>query len=112
MAKPVEFFVLRESSIPGKYMIGPKDYDKLPTCFNTKNGGSFHVAQARILGLPYHKYLIFLRQSFPDSVEVLGKGSIYPVAYWKKDKNAKVMVDLLNSKLTLALSHLVEEKKK
>lgn len=99
-----QYFTYRESSTPNEFMIVPKDYNTFP--FNIKNGGSYNVAPARVLGLSYPNYLRFLLNMFPNDVIVRGKGSIYPIAYWKKDKTLFKFIELLNAKLSLAMKGL------
>lgn len=98
-----KYFTWRETE-EGNFarcIIVPKDYDKFP--FNTKHGGSYGVAPARVLGLSYATYLRFIRDMFPDVVSLEGKNSRYVTAYWKKGKELYTFVDLLNAKLTKAV---------
>lgn len=100
MAKK-EYFTYRESPDMTRCVIVPKNYDTFP--FNTKEGGSYNLAPARVLGLTYVDYLRFIKAFFGDDVTVEGKGSYYPVAYWRKGKNLYTWLDLLNAKLNLAV---------
>lgn len=84
-------------------IICPNDYDNFP--FNIKEGGSFAVAPARVLGLTYAEYLRFVRDMFPNAVTLSGKNHLYVIAYWKKGKELYTFVDLLNKKLTLAVKN-------
>lgn len=69
--------------------------------FNVKKGGSYSLAQARILGLSYANYLRFLRDSFPDVVTLVGKNSYYVVAHWKRgSRELNTFLDFLNAKMT------------
>lgn len=88
---------------PSRCIIVPLDYSNFP--FNTKNGGSYHVAPARVLGLDYPTYLRFIKQSFPNNVTLEGKNELYVVPYWRKGKELYTFVDLLNNKLSLFLSN-------
>lgn len=103
----VEYFTYRESTSPGEFVIVPKDYATFP--FNTKAGGSYNLAPARVLGLSYPDYLRFLMTMFPNDVVVRGKRMIYATAYWKRDKMLHAFVKLLNNKLTLAMMKMEEE---
>lgn len=100
-----EYFTTRHvdgSDICTKVMIVPKDYDNFP--FNIKQGGSYNIAPARVLGLDYPTYLRFLRESFPEAVTLVGKGHKYVVPHWKIGcKEVSTFVKLLNDKLTLAV---------
>lgn len=82
-------------------IIVPADYDNFP--MNTREGGSYNLAPARVLGLDYATYLRFVRDSFPEVVTIEGKGHRYPVDYWRRGQELYKFVDLLNAKLNLAL---------
>lgn len=103
-----QWFTYREvSNDPlGKVIIVPKDYDDFP--MNTRLGGSYSLAPARVLGLSYAEYLRMLRASFPEDVTLVGRDGNYPVAQWRKGKSLYTFIDLLNLKLTLTMSE--EEK--
>lgn len=87
-----------------RLIIVPLDYETFP--FNTKKGGSYGIAPARVLGLDYPTYLRFIKQSFPSEVTIEGKGSAYPTAYWRKGKELFTFIDLLNARLTLAVMEM------
>ncbi len=109
--KTKEYFTYRLAT-PGDFrrcIIVPKDYDNFP--FDTKNGGSYHIAQARICGLTYPDYLRFIKWAFPDDVVIEGKGSMYPTAYWKFNESLKKWIEVLNGKLTLALTYKENQEK-
>ncbi len=104
----MKYFNYQESnSSLTRLMIGPANYDTFP--FNAKYGGSFHLAPCRVLGLSYADYLRFLRAAFPEDVEIEGKGTMYPVAYWRKGEALFAFIDLLNNKLTLAMKQKGKE---
>lgn len=92
-----------ETSIsnPSKAIIVPTDYEKFP--FDTREGGSYAVAPARVLGLSYPNYLRFLLTMFPDEVEIIGKNRLYPVVYWERGHILNLFLKVLNGKLSLAL---------
>lgn len=89
-----------------KCIIVPNDYDTFP--MNTKNGGSYNIAPARVFGISYATYLRFVRELFPDDVTIEGKGSEFPICYWKRGQKLYDWVKFLNSKLTLAMK-IIEE---
>ena len=97
-----EWFIYEiELDDPSKATISPKDYENFP--FNTKTGGSYNVAPARVLGLSYPDYLRFLLIMFPDDVEIIGKNKLYPKVLWKRNKMMFQFIRLLNVKLSLAM---------
>ena len=104
------YFKFRETvdRSPDRVIIVP-NYDR--SSFTVENGGSFAVAPARVLGLSYPEYLRFLRESFPEQVSIEGKGSYYPIAYWRKGKELYTFIDLLNAKMRLAVMTAKDQKK-
>lgn len=98
----IKYFEYRETieNNPDRVIIVP-NYEKLP--LTIKEGGSYAVAPARTLGLSYAEYLRFLKASFPDVVSIEGKGTLYPVVYWRKGKELYTFIDLLNGKMQLAV---------
>jgi hypothetical protein len=102
MIKAKQYFVIREATSPSEFIIAP-NHDELPAEWTTNCSGSYGVAAARILGLSYPDYLRFLMQMFPKDVTIRGKGSLYPVDYWKKYKMMYTFVRLLNAKMGLAM---------
>lgn len=89
-------FTIRQAMGDNKYyIIVPDDYEWLPP---TKRG-TYAVAPARVLGLKYHEYLMFVKTLFPDKVILKGEG--YVVPYWEKNKELYTFVDLLNKKVKL-----------
>lgn len=101
-----KYFTFREveEGNPSRCIIIPLNYDTFP--MNVKTGGSYAIAPARVLGLSWHQYLLFIMKSFPESVSVEGKGQLYPTPYWKKGKELYTFIDLLNARLTLAMKDL------
>lgn len=67
----------------------------------TGTKGSYHLIQARLMNLPYAQYLRMCRDVC--GAEIIGKNSMYPVAYFKDKNKAKGLVNLLNSRATLVL---------
>ena len=95
----VEYFVLEESpSRPGKYTIR-LDFDKFLSKLSTS--GSFNLLPARLLNLSYAQYLRFCRDIVGG--EIVGKKSIYPVAYFNKTMTTNAFVRLLNSRMNLVV---------
>lgn len=71
---------------------------------NTK--GSFNIFCARLLGLSYAEYLRFCRDVL--DANLVGKGSVYVVAYLKKNAITNQFLRLLNARAKLlfhVLSH-------
>ena len=102
--KRTEYFTYRTvGADPATHcIVVPKDYDTFP--MNTKLGGSYALAPARVLGLDYPTYLRFLRDSFPEVVTLEGKGSLYVIPKWKRGcRELRVFINLLNDKMMLAL---------
>lgn len=103
MIKREQWFTFRETEDFKKIVIIPKNYDKFP--MNTKNGGSYAIAPARVLGYTFPDYLRFLTTMFPEDVEIVGKGKMYPTVYWRRGKVATAFLQLLNLKLSLAMGN-------
>lgn len=105
----MKYFTYRETveNNPDRVVIVPHNYDTFP--LNTREGGSYALAPARVLGLSYPDYLRFLRESFPEDVSIEGKGHKYPIAYWRKGKTFYVFLDLLNAKLELAIKEVYKK---
>ena len=94
----VEYFTLEESPYkPGKYTLRI-NFDKLPEMRTT---GSFKLLPARLLNLTYAQYLRFCRDIVGG--EIVGKNSIYPVAYFSKTITTNAFVRLLNSRMNLVI---------
>ena len=94
----VKCFMREESmSHPGKYMISPiHDNFHLDS-----TEGSFNLICARLLNISYANYLRLCRDEF--GAEIIGKGSMYPVAYFKRSKEFDALIDLLNARATMVL---------
>lgn len=82
---------------PGKYVIEIK-HENLPL---KGTRGSYNILCARLMNLSYPQYLRMCRDQF--GAEIVGKGHLYPVAYFKKDKLLFQFVKLLNARANLAL---------
>ena len=82
---------------PGKYIIRA-DLDKF---FLNSTTGSFHVVQARLMGLTYAQYLRMCRDIF--GAEIVGKGQLYPVAYFTISKGLHELIEQLNARANFVL---------
>ena len=96
--KKVKVFSREESaSYPGKYIIRA-DLDKFHLNYTE---GSYNVMQARLFGLSYPQFLRMCRDCF--GAEIIGKDSLYPVAYFKFSKQLNDLIDGLNARANLIL---------
>lgn len=96
--KKIKVFSREESaSYPGKYIIRV-DLDKFHLNYTE---GSFNIICARLMGLTYAQYLRMCRDCF--GAEIIGKGSMYPVAYFKLSEKLKDLIDGLNARANLVL---------
>ena len=96
--KKIKVFFREESvSYPGKYIIRV-DLDKFHLDYTE---GSYNVICARLMGLTYAQYLRMCRDCF--GAEIIGKGSMYPVAYFKLSEKLKDLIDGLNARANLVL---------
>lgn len=94
----VKVFSREESvSYPGKYIIRI-DLDKFHLNYTE---GSYNIICARLMGLTYAQYLRMCRDCF--GAEIIGKGSMYPVAYFKFSEKLKGLIDDLNARANLVL---------
>ena len=96
--KEVKCFIRDESPYyPGKYVIRPiHDNFHLGS---TK--GSFNVICARLFGLSYADYLRMCRDCF--GAEIIGKGSMYPIAVFRSSKQLDDLISSLNERANLIL---------
>lgn len=96
--KKVKCFEREESaSYPGKYIIRPI-HDNFHLDYTE---GSFNIICARLMGLSYADYLRMCRDCF--GAEIIGKGSLYPVAYFKFSKQLNDLIDGLNARANIVL---------
>lgn len=94
----VEYFYLDESpNQPGKYILRV-DFDKLPPIHTE---GSFNILPARLLNLSYAQYLRFCRDIVGG--EIIGKNTMYPIAYFNKSMTTNAFVRLLNTRMNLVM---------
>lgn len=96
--KKIKVFSREESvSYPGKYIIRV-DLDKFHLDYTE---GSYNLICARLLGLTYAQYLRMCRDCF--GAEIIGKGSMYPVAYFKRSTELDALIEFLNVQASLVL---------
>lgn len=95
--KLTPFFLEESPYHPGMWMIAVH-HDKF---YLHGAKGSYHLIQARLMNLPYAQYLRMCRDVC--GAEIIGKNSMYPVAYFKDKTKVKGLVDLLNSRATLVI---------
>lgn len=84
---------------PGTYMIAIH-HDKF-YCLGLNSTGSYHVLQARIMGLTYANYLRMCRDVF--GANIIGKKSIFPVAYFSSYTKINDLIKQLNVRATAIL---------
>lgn len=96
--KKVKIFYREESPYyPGKYRIAMS----LDEFYCDYTEGSYNVIQARLFGLSYPQFLRMCRDCF--GAEIIGKGSMYPVAYFKFSKQLNDLIDGLNARANIVL---------
>ena len=94
----IKCFIKEESAVhPGKWRILPL-HENLHLKYTE---GSYNVICARLIGLTYPQYLRMCRDCF--GAEIIGKGSNYPVAYFKRSKELDALIELLNVRANLVL---------
>ena len=94
----VKCFIREESaSHPGKWIVRPV----LDNFHLDSTSGSFNVICARLFNLDYPQYLRMCRDCF--GAEIIGKNSMYPVAYFKRSKELDALIDILNARANLVL---------
>lgn len=91
------FFSDESATQPGKYIVRPVHEN----FFLEYTDGSFGVICARLFGITYPDYLRMCRDHF--GAEIIGKGSLYPVPYFKRSKELMDLVDQLNARANLVL---------
>jgi hypothetical protein len=95
----VKYIYLDESPIyPGKYVLRFNE-NKLP--FTIKEDGSYSVFFARLFGLSYAQFLRMCRDQV--GAEIVGRGSLYPTAYFDNNLVSNQLVILLNNRLDLLM---------
>jgi hypothetical protein len=95
----IKIFSYEESPYrPGKKVV-TVNHDKFHL-----NGtkGSYNIIQARVMGLSYAQYLRMCRDIY--GAEIIGKKSMYPVAYFTNTNAVEELVKQLNLRATLILT--------
>ena len=96
--KKIKCFVREESPYyPGKYTIRPIH----EAFYLDSTEGSFNLICARLFGLEYADYLRMCRDHF--GAEIIGKGSAYPVAYFKLSQGLADLIEQLNARANFVL---------
>ena len=96
--KKIKCFTREEAiSHPGKYIIRPV-HDNFHLDYTE---GSFNVICARLMGLSYADYLRMCRECF--GAEIIGKGSMFPIAIFKFSKDLNDLIDNLNARANMVL---------
>lgn len=94
-----KYFYLEESPYyKGKYVISLK-HDEFP--FPNGTSGSYNVIVSRLLNLSYAKYLRFARDIL--GAELIGKNSLYVVAYFRRSNELNQFIQLLNRRMELIM---------
>lgn len=84
-------------SHPGKYIIRA-DHEKFHL---NSTEGSFAIIGARLVGLTYAQFLRMCRDEY--GAEIMGKGSMYPIAYFELSNKLMELIDYLNALANLVL---------
>lgn len=94
----IECFTIEEAPYsPGKYFITP-----IHANFHLQSTqGSFNVIPARLMGLSYAQYLRFCRDMC--QAEIVGKGTMYPIPYFRKTNTLNALVRMLNLRANCVL---------
>lgn len=96
--KKIKVFYREESPYyPGKYRIAMN----LGDFYCNYTEGSYNVVQARLFCLSYPQFLRMCRDCF--GAEIIGKGSKYPIAYFKQSEGLKALIDELNARANMVL---------
>ena len=96
--KKIKCFYKEESaSQPGKFVIRPAHKN-----FHLNYAeGSYNLICARLFGISYPQFLRMCRDCF--GAEIIGKNSMYPVAYFKRSKELDDLVEQLNARANFVL---------
>ena len=96
--KKIKIFSRDESpNYPGKYIIRPSHED----FFLTYTEGSYNIIGARLMGLTYAQYLRMCRDVY--GAEIIGKGTKYPIAYFKRSDKLEALIEQLNARANFVL---------
>lgn len=101
MIDKVECFIIEDSlTMPNRATISPV-HDNFHLKGISKEGGSYNIICARLMGLSYAQYLRFCRDCL--GAEITGKGHLYPVAHFPRGAMLYQFVKLLNNRANLVL---------
>ena len=95
----MEYFIFDESPIQkGKFLLKP-NHSLLPL-----NGtkGSYNLLAARLMNLSYADFLRMCRDLY--GAEIIGKKSLYPVAYFSDCKVGQSLINELNKRVKILLN--------
>ncbi len=70
--------------------------------------GSYNILMARVMNLTYASYLRMCRDQL--GAEIIGKGHLYPIAYFDKNKIFLQFIELLNRRMEYILLEREEVK--
>lgn len=95
----MKVFALEESVYqPGKYILL-----FYPARFHsTFTNGSFALMASRLLNISFPDYCRLCRDVY--GADIIGKGALYPVIYFKKTKQVEEFVELLNTRAKKVLN--------
>ena len=97
MKKEKIFYRDESASHPGKYIIRA-NHEKFRL---DSTEGSFNIIGARLMGLTYADYLRMCRDEY--GAEIIGKGSMYPMAYFNLSNKLLELIEQLNALANLVL---------
>jgi hypothetical protein len=94
----MSYFYIDKDSSNG--MIIRINFNKLPL-FYTK--GSYTIIMARLLNLSFSDFLRYCRDV--HEAKIVGKNTLYPVLYFKKEEKAQNLIKMLNKNVELVLKN-------
>lgn len=93
------YFIFDDSPIQkGKFLLRP-NYPLLPLK-GTK--GSYNLLTSRLMNLSYADFLRMCRDLY--GAEIIGKNSMYPIAYFPNSKIGQPLIDELNKRVKILLN--------
>lgn len=93
------YFIFDDSPIQkGKFLLRP-NYPLLPLK-GTK--GSYNLLASRLMNLSYADFLRMCRDLY--GAEIVGKNSMYPIAYFPNSKIGQPLIDELNKRVKILLN--------
>lgn len=94
-----KYFYLEESPYMETYSVIAIAHSLFP--FEGWGDGSYNLMPARLLGLSYAQYLRFCRDVL--GAKVVGKGKLYPIAYFRNSPEVQQFLKLLNERAKYAI---------